>query len=80
VAEGFGRYRHREFARFIDIARGSVFEVQDLARDGIIRGYWAETDVVSLASRCAQTIAALTSFSRYLKTHADPTLKRQTRR
>ena len=72
VAEGFGRYRHKEFARFVDIARGSAFEVQDLTRDGIIRGYWTDADVADLVACCARTIAALTSFGRYLKTHPDP--------
>jgi len=41
IAEGFGRYRHREFAQFASIARGSLFELRDLLRDGAVRKYWS---------------------------------------
>src|SRR5262249_17957506 len=35
IAEGFGRYRHREFAQFLNIARGSLLEVTDHVRDAV---------------------------------------------
>ncbi len=34
IAEGFGRFRHREFAQFLRIAMGSLSEVSDLLIDG----------------------------------------------
>lgn len=67
IAEGFGRYGHREFAQFLTIARGSVFEVQDLLRDGAARGYWPASDVEDLHALCNRTIAAITHLVRYLK-------------
>src|SRR5262245_15666829 len=39
IAEGFGRYRHREFAHFLQIAMGSTLEIADLLVDGRERGY-----------------------------------------
>jgi four helix bundle protein len=33
IAEGFGRYRHKEFAQFRSFARGSVFELADCLKD-----------------------------------------------
>jgi len=71
VSEGFGRYRHRELARFVDIGRGSAFEVRDLLRDGALRGHWTEAESAALVALCARAIGALTSFSRYLKTNPD---------
>jgi four helix bundle protein len=72
IAEGFGRYRHREFAQYLSIARGSTFEVADHLRDGVARHYWSAESVNDLHGLCNRTIAALTRFIRYLKNHKDP--------
>jgi hypothetical protein len=34
IAEGFGRHTHREFARYLSIARASLFECRQHIRDG----------------------------------------------
>ena len=39
IAEGFGRYRPAEFARFFEFARGSLVETQNHLIDGRDRGY-----------------------------------------
>ena len=44
MAEGFGRFRRREFARFLEIARGSLTETHNHLRDGLERGYFSESD------------------------------------
>jgi four helix bundle protein len=31
IAEGFGRFRHREFARFLEYARASLMETRSMA-------------------------------------------------
>ena len=67
VAEGFGRYGHREFAQFLSIARGSLFELQDHLRDGVARNYWDVETTRELRDLCNRTIAATTYFIRYLK-------------
>lgn len=64
IAEGFGRYRHKEFANFLGIARGSVFELSDILRDGVARRHWTLEEVAELLSLNNRTIAALTSFMR----------------
>jgi four helix bundle protein len=69
IAEGFGRYRHREFAQFLSVARGSLFEVADHLHDGIARRYWTDTQAEELISLCNRSIAAITHFVRYLRTH-----------
>jgi len=71
IAEGFGRYRHKEFAQFLSISRGSVFELVDLLRDGVSRQYWSQDRVADLDGLCNRTISALTHLIRYLRTHPD---------
>ena len=71
IAEGFGRYRHREFAQFLLISRGSLFQTKDCLRDGILRKYWSDDDVRELDELCNRTIAAITHFVRYLRHSPD---------
>ncbi len=71
IAEGFGRYRHREFAHFLSIARGSLFEVSDQLRDGVSRQYWTSEAITELLGLCNRTTAALTRLILYLKANPD---------
>ena len=71
IAEGFGRYRHREFAQFLNIARGSLLEVTDHLRDGVSRRYWTSERVAEPLALCRRTMAALTRLIVYLKTTPD---------
>ena len=48
IAEGFGRYRHREFAQFLVIARGSLLEIIDHLHDGAARKHWDEEATTEL--------------------------------
>lgn len=55
IAEGFHRYRAREFARFLSIALASLGEATLWLRDGIDRGYFAPSaceQAFVLAKRC----------------------------
>ena len=71
VAEGWGRYRHREFAYFLNIARGSLFEVADDLRDGVKRNYWKEDTVREHCLLCYRAISATTKLIRYLRANPD---------
>jgi four helix bundle protein len=42
IAEGFGRYTPKEFARFPGYARASLIETQNHLIDGFDRGYFDE--------------------------------------
>jgi four helix bundle protein len=69
LAEGFGRYTHAEFARFVSIARGSLMETQDLLADAAKLRYITSAqheELDPLAHRC---IGATTRLLRYLRTH-----------
>ena len=71
IAEGFGRYRHKEFAQFLSIARGSLFEIIDHLYDGVARRHWTEDTIKEHRSLCNRTIAAITRLIRYLKSSDD---------
>jgi four helix bundle protein len=62
---------HREFAQFLIIARGSLFEVSEHLRDGVARGYWSPDGTRTVQDLCNRTIAAVTYLIRYLRTHKD---------
>ena len=65
IAEGFGRYRHREFAQFLRIAMGSLKEIEDLLIDGHHRGYVSCEQLkkgTELAIRSKSACAGLTKY------------------
>lgn len=67
IAEGFGRSSDREFARFLDISRGSTFETQSLIHLGSDLAYIDEATTRELVSVSFQVIAQVTSLSQYLR-------------
>jgi len=40
IAEGFGRYKPREFSQYLRIANGSLMETSNHLRDGVDRRYF----------------------------------------
>jgi four helix bundle protein len=67
IAEGYGRVRPREFAQFLFIARGSLFELRDQLSDGVLRGYWREGELHEARVLSRRTTGALNGFIRYLR-------------
>jgi four helix bundle protein len=72
IAEGFCRFTHREFARFLTIARGSLGETQNHLEDGRDRGYFSQTDFDELWNLSTRAMAATTKLLLYLRRHPDP--------
>jgi four helix bundle protein len=67
IAEGFGRKSDREFAHFLDIAKGSATEVQSLLYVALDVGYLASDQfdrLCKLAGEAASLIGGLKSFLR----------------
>jgi four helix bundle protein len=71
IAEGFGRYRHREFAQFLVIARGSLLEIIDHLYDGAARKHWDAEATTELHALCNRTLAAITHFIHHLRRTPD---------
>ncbi len=72
IAEGFCRYTHKEFARFLTIARGSLGETQNHLEDGRDRGYFTDADFEELWTLSVRAMGATTSLLLYLRRHPDP--------
>ena len=71
IAEGFGRWSHKDFARYLQIAIGSLKETRDLLIDARNRGYitedeWQWANVISKRAN-----AACAGLIRYLKNTPD---------
>jgi four helix bundle protein len=67
TAEGFGCQSHREFARFLEIARRSLNEVMDCLRSAQLKGYVTEADVKPIRQLSARLYPALGRFMAYLR-------------
>ena len=62
IAEGFGRFRPREFARFLEYARASLMETRNSLMDGRDFGYITDplySRLMNLAGAALRTTTAL---------------------
>jgi four helix bundle protein len=71
IAEGFGRWSHRDFARFLQIAVGSIKETRDLLIDAQYRGYISQDELVWATIVAKRANAACSGLIRYLKNTPD---------
>ena len=67
VAEGFGRLGDNEFARFLEIAKGSAYEVQSTTYVALDAGYIDEQLRVQIYQMADTTAALLSGLTNYLR-------------
>lgn len=67
IAEGFGRFRHRVFAKFMEYAVGSLMETQDSLKDGVDRGHFTPERVAPAQKLAVRAIQVSKKFIVYLK-------------
>ncbi len=67
IAEGYGRRSDKDFAHFLDVAKGSSLEVQSLLYIALDVGYIRESDFERLYKLADQTAAMITGFASYLR-------------
>lgn len=72
IAEGYGRSQHNDFARFLDMASGSLRETEEWVRDGIARGVWTAEEANSAMRLCIRLTPALSRLKRYLRNSKTP--------
>jgi four helix bundle protein len=67
IAEGFGRFRPTEFARYLEFARASLMETQSHLDDALDCGYITQDSRDELMSLADRAIGATTNLHRYLR-------------
>jgi four helix bundle protein len=72
IAEGHGRYRHKEFANFVRVAKGSAHEVIDLLIEAKRRRFISESEFVQHVSLTRRAIGAMARLVIYLESTPDP--------
>jgi four helix bundle protein len=80
IAEGYGRYRPAEIARFLEFSAGSLDETENHLRDGVSSGYFSAADVGPLIRLGARCRTALNRWQAYLRrVKHDPRFTSQSR-
>src|SRR5688572_5432896 len=77
IAEGFARYKHKEFAQFVRIAKGSMGEVLNHFIDAVDSGYLPPTDFPHHEHACKKALKAINGLIRYLESTPDPPTRRR---
>lgn len=72
LAEGFGCYRHPEFARYSRVARSSLIETHNHLGDGVDRHFWSPRETARLQVLADRATGATTRLIRYLETTDAP--------
>ncbi len=72
IAEGFGRYRHGDFARFLTIARSSLDETEDALMAGHRRHYFDDQTLAAGKRKLKRTNGAIVGLLRYLRATREP--------
>jgi four helix bundle protein len=75
IAEGFARYKHKEFAQFVRIANGSLGEVLDHFIDAVDSGYLPPEELPKHEYACKKALKATNGLIRYLESTPDPPRK-----
>ena len=72
IAEGFGRFQHADFVRFLRIAVASLDEVENHLHDGVDRGHFTEADIQGALGTKRHAAAATIALMRYLRASKAP--------
>jgi four helix bundle protein len=72
IAEGFGCESHDEFARFLEIARRSLNEVQDCLRHAMLKQYLTAAEAAPLFTVMRRLYPAINRLWAYLKSTPSP--------
>jgi four helix bundle protein len=67
IAEGFSRKSDRDFAHFLDIAKGSAIEVQSLLYVALDVDYLSGDEFNHLHGLAEEVIAIIGAFTTYLR-------------
>jgi four helix bundle protein len=71
IAEGFGRFRHADFARFVRIGRASLQEVLNHFRHARRKGHLTADEFPTYEIACKRALKASSGLLRYLDSTPD---------
>jgi len=71
IGEGFGRFKHKDFARFVRISKASEVEILDHLLEAHTRGYLDAKELDALDHLTRKAIKAANGLIRYLETTPD---------
>lgn len=71
IAEGFARYKHKDFARFVRIAKGSEAELLNHCQEAFDDGYLTDSEGRALEHAARKAIKAANGLIRYLDSTPD---------
>ncbi len=72
IAEGFGRFRHKEFAQFVRVAKASEVEVLNHFIDARNQGYVSAKEFPALEHAVRKALKAAVGLIRHLESTPDP--------
>ena len=72
IAEGFGRFRHREFAQFVRVAKGSEAEVLNHFIDARDLRLMSDDEFIHAEHTARRALKAANGLIRYLESTPDP--------
>jgi four helix bundle protein len=72
IAEGYGRYRHKEFAHFVRIAKASEVEVLNHFIDAVDTGYLSDEEFPKFEHAAKKALKAANGLIRYLESTPEP--------
>ncbi len=55
IAEGFGRHAYKDYIRFLNIARGSEYDVETQVEICIMQNYITRDNAASVFALCTET-------------------------
>lgn len=70
IEDGFGRYKPRVFAAFLEFSRTATCETRSLLRQGVARGHFSAEQFDRIDALAARAIQAIVRFQRYLRSPA----------
>jgi four helix bundle protein len=72
IAEGFARFKHKEFAQFARVAKGSEGEVLNHFIDAVDSGYLTKEEFGRFEHAAKKALKAVNGLIRHLETTPDP--------
>lgn len=72
IAEGFGRRTNPDFLHYLDIARGSLDEIQNHLLDGVDRRHIDDREYQELRKLSERALGAVSGLQRYLRRRRRP--------